>query len=80
MIKIISPRRRVRSRARIGFPIVTGKMVYESVFRCTGLCGTMIEVVVACVGGGRRIFAPLQNINLKRGPELASRGCKSSKS
>ena len=53
MIKMIRPRRRVRSRARIGCPIVVGTMAWQGVFECTGWWGIMIEVVVACVGWGR---------------------------
>lgn len=61
MIKMIRPRRRVRSRAKIGCPIVAGTMVWQSLFECTGLCGTIIEVVVAYVGGGEG-FSRLRKI------------------
>ena len=53
MIKMFRPIRRVRSRARIDCPIVVGTMVWQGVSECSGLCGTIFEVVVACVGLGK---------------------------
>jgi hypothetical protein len=71
MIKMIRPRRRVRSQARIDCPIVVGTIAWQGVFECTGWWGTMIEVLCRMCRCGGRIFAPLQNISFEARPRVS---------